>query len=164
MWMTDPSTSGVDAECRSARAEETPGNAEVLVNYLHRNTTHLAIPMNTGQSSAPPWENHGAFFRISNHLLTEREDKSSGGQFANYRAASISKDESMQDQLKTEHEVVGAYWSETSGREKAIIKGLGTVTSSAQQMLMCKVLKSHWKWHDISGPHDFSGTLVHSTN
>lgn len=30
----------------------------------------------------------------------------------------------MENQLKTEHEVVGAYWNETSGRWKVTIKDL----------------------------------------
>lgn len=38
----------------------------------------------------------------------------------------LCEDEGMQDQLKTKHEVVGAYWNETAGRWKVMIKNLGT--------------------------------------
>lgn len=38
----------------------------------------------------------------------------------------LCEDEIMQGQLKTENEVVGAYWNKTSGLWKVTVKNLGT--------------------------------------
>ncbi|KAF7557760.1 hypothetical protein G7Z17_g496 [Cylindrodendrum hubeiense] len=84
----------------------------------------------------------------------------------------LCEDENMQDHLKTEHEVVGAHWNETSGRWNVTIKDLGTGLMFEDHCdflldaggILKRPLKSHWKWPEIPGLRDFSGSLIHSAN
>ncbi|KAH7128925.1 hypothetical protein EDB81DRAFT_871659 [Dactylonectria macrodidyma] len=79
----------------------------------------------------------------------------------------LCEDEGMREELKTEHQVVGAYWNEGTGTWKVTIKNLKTATTFDDHcdfLLNASGILNHWKWPEIPGLHDFTGTLVHSAN
>ncbi|KAH7140399.1 hypothetical protein B0J13DRAFT_637933 [Dactylonectria estremocensis] len=79
----------------------------------------------------------------------------------------LCDDEGMRRELKLEHQVIGAYWNEALGSWKVTIKDLKMTTTYDDHcdfLLDASGILNHWKWPDIPGLHDFTGTLVHSAN
>ncbi|KAH7153049.1 hypothetical protein EDB81DRAFT_442195 [Dactylonectria macrodidyma] len=69
--------------------------------------------------------------------------------------------------IKTQHQVVGAYWNNSKGGYDVKVKDLitGTITSDHCDILVnASGILNNWKWPAIPGLDNYKGTLLHTAN
>ncbi|TDZ73236.1 FAD-binding monooxygenase moxY [Colletotrichum trifolii] len=79
----------------------------------------------------------------------------------------ICEDEDMRPFIKTSHQIVGAFWSESTAVWDLQIKDLETGTvlhDYANFVIDATGILNKWKLPDVEGLSDFKGTLVHTAN
>ncbi|KAK1512517.1 monooxygenase [Colletotrichum costaricense] len=75
--------------------------------------------------------------------------------------------EDLRRQIKTNHLVTGAFWDEDAGRWTVRVKNLEDgveFEDYCEFLLNASGILNNWKWPDIPGLHDFSGSLLHSAD
>ncbi|KAK1450664.1 monooxygenase [Colletotrichum cuscutae] len=75
--------------------------------------------------------------------------------------------EDLRRQIKTNHLVTGAFWDEDAGRWTVRVKNLEDgveFEDHCEFLLNASGILNNWKWPDIPGLHDFSGSLLHSAD
>ncbi|KAJ0306213.1 hypothetical protein COL516b_004667 [Colletotrichum fioriniae] len=79
----------------------------------------------------------------------------------------LCDDEDLRRQIKTNHLVTGALWDEGAGRWTVRVKNLEDdveFEDYCEFLLNASGILNNWKWPDIPGLHDFSGSLLHSAD
>ncbi|KAI4597981.1 hypothetical protein KJ359_003789 [Pestalotiopsis sp. 9143b] len=79
----------------------------------------------------------------------------------------LCEDEHMLEEIKLEHEVVGAYWDEKAALWKVTVNSVASgivFHDHCDFLLNANGILNNWQWPDIPGLHDFQGTLLHSAN
>ncbi|KAJ5463430.1 hypothetical protein N7475_008374 [Penicillium sp. IBT 31633x] len=69
------------------------------------------------------------------------------------------------ENAKFDHQVIGAEWSDDTGKWTVKVKSLKTgefITDSAEVLINCGGALNNWKWPEIPGLHSFEGNLVHT--
>ncbi|KAK1474357.1 monooxygenase [Colletotrichum tamarilloi] len=75
--------------------------------------------------------------------------------------------EDLRRQIKTNHLVTGAFWDEDAGGWTVRVKNLEDgveFEDYCEFLLNASGILNNWKWPDIPGLHDFSGSLLHSAD
>ncbi|KAI0151390.1 hypothetical protein BJ166DRAFT_486103 [Pestalotiopsis sp. NC0098] len=79
----------------------------------------------------------------------------------------LCEDEPMKEEIKLEHEIVGAHWNEETALWKVTVKSIASgivFDDHCDFLLNASGILNNWQWPDIPGLHEFEGTLLHSAN
>lgn len=73
----------------------------------------------------------------------------------------------LKSYIKTNHQVIGSYWNQTTGGYDVKVKDskTGTVISDHCDILVnASGILNNWKWPAIPGLDKYKGTLLHTAN
>ncbi|CAJ2501024.1 Uu.00g038770.m01.CDS01 [Anthostomella pinea] len=79
----------------------------------------------------------------------------------------IIEEEHMEDSIKTQHKVVGAWWNETQGLWDISVINLQTgkeFKDQANFLVDASGILNNWKWPDVPNLKSFQGDLIHTAH
>jgi cation diffusion facilitator CzcD-associated flavoprotein CzcO len=69
--------------------------------------------------------------------------------------------------IKTEHQVIGAYWDNATGGYDVKIRDLNSgqeISNHCDILVNASGILNNWRWPAIPGLQDYKGTLLHTAN
>ena len=73
----------------------------------------------------------------------------------------------LKDYIKTEHQVIGAYWNNSTGGYDVKIRDLKAgqeISKHCDILVNASGILNNWRWPAIPGLKDYKGTLLHTAN
>ena len=73
----------------------------------------------------------------------------------------------LKDFIKTEHQVIGAYWNDATGGYDVKIRDLKSgqeISNHCDILVNASGILNNWRWPAIPGLQDYKGTLLHTAN
>jgi cation diffusion facilitator CzcD-associated flavoprotein CzcO len=73
----------------------------------------------------------------------------------------------LKDYIKTENQVIGAYWNNAAGGYDVRIRDLKSgqeISNHCDILINASGILNNWRWPAIPGLKDYKGTLLHTAN